>query len=187
MIGVEPVRADLLTILPETVAAAILARLPDLRMCEAKYGRLDVDEIKRMGASAPAVFVSRIGLRNDDTADSGRFFLAEMTAFIATKNTPGLDRMAAAQVISQAVILRVAEARWGLPEVGPARSVTEQVLESEATRRAQIALIAVSWLQPLALTQPELPEHPVPSELYLGGPGAGGSDPADYDLVEDAS
>lgn len=188
MIPTEATRPNLLAQLPQLIADEIKVVLPKLRMCEAKTGGLDLDEIKRMGAQAPAVFVTRRGLRPDrKRPDTQAFFMAEMAAFVATKNQGAINRTVSAQAISQAILIRAFETSWSIPECGPAQDLAEDVIETEATRKAQIALIAITWLQPIALTKP-VSQEPLIPELYVGfAPDIGADNVGAYDEIEAVS
>ena len=177
--------ADLLGTFPTTVASVIHAALPGLRECRGIAGRLNVEQIRQLGIRVPAVLVSRLRARQDQTyAGPHRTYRLQMAAFILCKDELGLQRDLAAANIAQALLSLVPDNQWGLPDDKmPAESVAEEPLVSVESNRTGLALTAITWDQVVALTPFPTPE-PVAPELYLGqAPLIGAAHEADYELI----
>lgn len=181
------VAPDFLATLPDRVAAAIAVVLPDLAVCRGIAGRLDTDALKRQGALAPAVLVSRLRL-TQELAYAGpvQTYSLQMAAFVLTRDVPGLLRNMAEGVITQALLALVPDSTWGAAAVlGPARQVVAEPVVTTATEGAGIGLCAVTWAHTIVFTTP--PEAPaIVPELYLGqAPRIGAAFVDDYDLIGD--
>ncbi|MFN4058219.1 MAG: hypothetical protein ACK4HW_08560 [Roseinatronobacter sp.] len=160
---------SLLSDLPGVIAAAIHAHLPDLAECVPMLGGFDLDELKRTSVKAPAIRVTRLGLRPRDTrAGPHRRFDAMMAAFVITRDRTGLPRDAALSNLTAALLALIPDNRWGTEGIGEAQDAEERVLINGAARGVALSLAAVTWVQPVTLAP--LPEGvALPLELYLGG------------------
>lgn len=177
--------ADLLAMLPATVAGTIHAALPGLQECRGIAGRLNVEQIRQLGIKTPAVLVSRLRARQDKTyAGPHRSFRLQMAAFILCKDGLGLPRDLAAANIAQALLNLVPDHDWAIPDhVMPAEAVTEEPLVSIEANRQGLALTAVTWEQVVALAPFPAPEAISPA-LYLGqAPQVGAAHEADYQQI----
>ena len=162
-------RPDLLAALPGLVAARIKLVLPALRECRGIAGRFNLDMLKAKGVAAPAVLVSRLRLRQDQTyAGPHHTYSLQMGAFIVARDEMGLGRDEAVANIAQALLQLIPDTVWGLPaDLGAAADVAEEPILSVSTESRAIALSAVTWSQPVALRG--LPEVlAITPELYLG-------------------
>lgn len=162
-------RPPILVEMAALVAARIHAAMPELAECRAISGRLDLEEIKAISVRTPAVLVSRLGAAQGQAlAGPHQVFRARMVAFVLTKDTLGLDRDAAASGIAQALCQLLPEARFGRGDLGPAEQIAEEPLVTASTRKAGLALTAVTWAQDIALAP--LPEGViVQPRVYVGG------------------
>lgn len=180
--------SDLLSGLPDRVAAGIKAHLPSLHTCRGFAGRLDVKAIKGRGIAAPAVLVSRLRLRQDQTRSGPHHsFKVQMAAFILCKDELGLPRDIGAANIAQALLTLLPDNDWGAPDhIGPAEGLTEEPLVSAESEGLAMALTAISWEQVIAL-EPWPEQHAITPALYLGqAPQLGPAHEADYTLIGDA-
>jgi hypothetical protein len=182
-------RPDLLAALPGLVAARIRLVLPGLRECRGIAGRFNLDMLKARGVAAPAVLVSRLRLRQDQTfAGPHHTFIVQMGAFIVARDELGLGRDEAVANIAQALLQLIPDTLWGLPaDLGPAQDVAEEPILSVSTESRAIALSAVTWSQPVALRG--LPEAlAITPQLYLGqAPRIGAAFEDDYELIGGAA
>jgi hypothetical protein len=182
-------RPDLLAALPGLVAARIRLFLPALRECRGIAGRFNLDMLKAKGVAAPAVLVSRLRLRQDQTfAGPHHTFNVQMGAFIVAKDELGLGRDEAVANIAQALLQLIPDTLWGLPaDLGPAQDVAEEPILSVSTESRAVALSAVTWSQQVALRG--LPEAlAITPQLYLGqAPRIGAAYENDYDLIGGAA
>ncbi len=162
-----PPRPDLLSALPDLVAARIALALPGLRTCRGMAGRLDLDTLKAQGIAAPAVLVSQLGARQGERKGGPhQLYDVDMSAFVVTKDAMGLPRDIAAVNICQALLSLIPEAAWNEPGLGAAKTVAERSLVSAASDKLAVSLWAVTWTQPLAL-QGWPAAAAMPIELYV--------------------
>ena len=176
-------RNDLFSRLPEIVAARIKLAMPELRQSAAIAGRFDVDRLKSESVQAPAVLVSLLGLRQDQTY-SGPFygFELELAAFVVTKDRMGLPRDAAAANITQAICGLLPGRRWE-EACGEAREVAARAMVTQGHRQTKASLWAVTWRQPAVVTERPV-ETVLDLSLYLGqSPDVGAGNEASYELV----
>lgn len=177
--------SDLLSGLPDRVAAEITALLPHLRTCRGFAGRLDVKAIKARGLAAPAVLVSRLRLQQGQTRSGPHHsFKVQMAAFILCKDELGLPRDIGAANIAQALLTLIPEAVWGAPDhIGPAEGLAEEPLVSAESEGLAMALTAITWDQTIAL-EPWPEPQPITPALYLGqSPLIGAAHEDDYTLI----
>lgn len=179
-------RPDLLAALPGIAVARIRELLPDLAQCSAMAGRLDLSAVLSTSIRAPAVLVSRLGVRAARPASGTQWHYAvRMAAFALTKHSTGLDRDAALGAIVQVLMQVVPGTTWrgADPGIGPAEAVEEEPITLAALRKAGISVSAVLWTQPVVLTGWPL-SAPIPMEVYAGwAPEIGAAHEADYDRI----
>ncbi len=180
----SPAPDDLMARLPREIAARIALRLPDLRACRAMAGRFDLGQLKRRSVSAPAVLVSWLGGREAPAlAGEVRIWRLSMTAFIVTRDRPGLSRDQAAASIAQVLMGLIPGQTWGLVHLGQAEDARLDVLVSAGSEAQAVNLSAVSWTQPMTLGGPA-PEGPIDPAVYVGQAPAIGADHAgDYEQI----
>ncbi|MDE2667551.1 MAG: hypothetical protein OXI69_15530 [Acidobacteriota bacterium] len=185
----------------EAVAAEIQAWLPELKTCEGHDGRFDLAELKRRALKTPAVLVSCGGTTSvEERGDEGINSTRQWTAFVLTRDAPGLSRGEAARNLVDALeflillgAIRTEEKtgvqrqsnRWGLRGVGQPEQLRSQNLYSGTIDKKGVALWAVSWRQTLSLRPlTEEEDCPIPSHVYLGqAPEIGTGHEADYERV----
>lgn len=177
-------RPDLLFALPGLIADQIRITLPALATCRGFAGRFDVATLRRLGISAPAVLVSRLGARQSEVLAGPRtIFEADMAAFIITKDAIGLPRDEAAQNISSVLLRLIPEKTWNQVGVGAAQRVRETGLITEASEKEAISLWGVTWMQPMVLDGYPV-AVPQPVSLYVGQePEIGAAHLADYEQI----
>ena len=158
--------------LPDLIATQIKARLPDLRTCQGMAGRLDMDALKRIGAAAPAVLVSRLRL-SPSTIYAGPLstFTLQMAAFIVTRDVLAQRRDLAEGVISQSLVTLIPDNTWGLAEhLHGADRVTAEPLVTAESEKAGVAIAAVTWSHEVGFGPVPAGSTVIP-ELYVSGPG----------------
>ncbi len=169
-----------LATLTADMAAVIQARLPGLRTCKGVTGRLDLEKLKSGPFAAPAVLISRIGMRQSQTyAGQVHSYDLDLAAFVLTKEVMGLGRDESAAVITQVLLRLIPNQFWGLgPLLGEPRDIAENPLVTELTEKAGVALTAITWTQPIGLDDWPVSQV-LPIEVYTR---AGPDD--DYAQVE---
>lgn len=161
------VAPSLLTDLPRAVADTLAAAIPGLRTCEPRAGRFTLDELKKLGKPAPAVFVSILSGRGGTVYAGPQHTIdLSMAAYVVTKDAAGLPRDVAAQNLCLALLQQIPDRRWGLDVVGEAREPGLQSLVTEGLRDVGASLWAVTWVQPVLLTGWEA-ALPIPLQLYV--------------------
>lgn len=159
----------LLAELPEIIASKIKAVMPELAQCKGMAGRFDVEQLKSLGVSSPAVLVSRLRTVQDKTyAGPHVTYQVELAAFIICKDRLGVGRHELAGRIAQVLLALVPNNDWARPDdVAPAEGVQELPVSTKAADDLGMAIIAVTWRQQLALSG--YPEGEViRPEVYLG-------------------
>lgn len=179
------VAPDLIATLAGTVAARIATALPGLRTCRAIDGALDVAELKRVGAAAPAVLVATLGARQGQPGAAGelRHYHLSMAAYVVTANRGDLTAQAAALAVVQHLLAEIPEVTWSVTDVGPAEQVDWRVLVTRETRDLGVHLSAVTWSQPVVLFSPDPQAVPI-SLYYSRAPEIGLAHQGDYTPAE---
>lgn len=138
----------------DTIAAAIRAALPALKSCEAHGGRFDAQELMRVAAKAPALFVAITRVNNLRLEYGERKAELMFAGFIVTKDTPGADRAQMALTILQALAGIIPDNRWNIDgaESLPT-NIEAQNLFSAALDKKGVAMWAISWRQTFAIAQ----------------------------------
>ena len=177
-------RSDLLAALPGLIAGKIGTMLPGLRTAEGIVGRIDLAEVNRRGIASPAVLVSWYGGKLERTAAGPqRFWRIDMSAFVITRDVPGLDRNEAAATIVQALLSELPDHCWDEPGLGHLADVSAHSLITTDVLKAGVALWAVTWRQEITFEGAPAPED-VPLRLYVGiAPEIGAAHEDDYELI----
>lgn len=173
---------SLLADLPEIIAASIKVVMPQLAQCKGMSGRFDIEQIKRLGVSAPAVLISRLRTVQDKTyAGPHVTFGVEMAAFVICKDGLGAGRHEMAGRIAQTLLTLIPNCNWGQPDdIDGATGVQELPLTTKVTDEAGMAVIAVTWSHVISLTSLPLGEAISP-EVYLGvAPNIGAAHESEY-------
>lgn len=162
--------------------------LPDLGECRPHAGRFDADELRRLSARTPAVYVAVLGIpkvANLGTAEKGLDLDLSMAAYVVTSDARGLSRDEAALNITEALVFAIDGNRWGIPGVGPAHEVKAANLYSGRLDRTGVAMWAVTWRQEVRISGAGADDDGVvPSELYYGiAPEIGAQHKDDYTRV----
>lgn len=175
---------NLLSNLPQLICDQIKLILPDLKECQPKAGRFNLEELKKAGIKAPAVLVSNLGAKQGRNFSGGAHeFMLSMAAFVVTKNSKGQDRDIVAANICQVLLPLIAENDWGNDQHGNARDVAMQSLVSVKSRNVGASLWVVTWTQPVSFYAPDISE-PIALELYVGqSPDIGTENTDDYEQI----
>jgi len=171
----------LLSGLPQTICDEVSFFLPDLKECKPHAGKFSLEELKKRGLAAPALLVSVLGAKQDDTYSGGAHaFMLQMAGYVVTKG--GAVRDIAAANICQVLLSFIPGQRWGQNAIGEARNVRMHTLVSSKTKNHAVSLWAVTWDQPISFCQPE--DQPLGAALYVSQAPMIGADHEDkYELV----
>jgi hypothetical protein len=135
------------------MVATFNSQLPQLKTCEAHEGRFDANELKRVAARCPALYVACLGLGQPTTEGGGVEAPTRWGVFAVTKDNrkPG-DRIDQALNLVQAATVILAQQDWGLSATysDPTR-VSSQNLFSSNTSAQGVSMWAVTWTQQFEL------------------------------------
>ncbi len=154
----------------DAIAARMAQAFPALKTCEVHAGRFDADELARISARVPALFVSCLGIPKVTNAGTEQADAdAALAVFVLLGSSPGLPRDVAARNVVEALVVLVQNERWGLSGCGETREIRAENLYGGKIDAQGVALWAVSWRQLLRLGASCFDESgTVPSHLYLG-------------------
>lgn len=129
------------------VVAVFKEAMPQLRECEAQFGRFDLDALERNMVRAPAVRVAVLRARPANQPSAEISADLSCAAFIVTE---GPDRDTSAWTIAEAIAVTLHSAQlFGLTRLGVPREVDIQPLLAIDIKRRGVAIIAVEWRQEL--------------------------------------
>lgn len=172
------------------IIARINERLPDLKTCELHGGRFNIEELKRLGRQAPAVFLSALAApTNTAVGDGRRNITLQLTAFVLAAERPGLCRDVAALNLVEALLMMLPQQTWGLSaddvRCGFPDRVSAQNLYSGSLDKVRSALWGVSWRQSVYIGEDVWAGGPVLAKaLYVGiDPQTGEPNKDDYEQL----
>lgn len=160
---------------------------PSLTACEPHGGPIDAQELDRIAASAPAIYVAALATEKGREVGSGEVDTpVSLTAYVVTADSPSLSRADAALNLMEGLLARIAGATWGCDGVQGVDSATAENLFTADLDLKGLAMWAVSWKQTVRLGddvwQTDLP---FPSQLYVGmSPNVGDGHEGDYRRME---
>lgn len=136
----------------QAIATEIKNKITPLRTCDTHGGRFDLQELLRVAAQSPGVFVSIVSV--DDVKSLHGEFEALITfgAFSVAKDTPSADRSAMGLTIVQALASVIPNNMWGLDEsVTKPESINAKNLYSGALDKKGVSLWGTTWRQRMSL------------------------------------
>ncbi|MEO0999814.1 MAG: phage protein Gp37 [Pseudomonadota bacterium] len=150
------------------IATQIDAGITGLRTVEPHSGRIDLEELKRIGAKAPAVYVALAGIGQLQEVD-GPVYEAPLSlvAFVVTADHRGPERAEAAVALVEGLVGLVPGRRW-TPACYPAGLPRADNLYGTAAGNQGLALWSVAWTQTVQLTCPE-PGVPIDLTIFATG------------------
>jgi len=112
-------------------------------------GRFDVEELQKISAKAPAVFLACMGLADaDDSNHAGITGKTAWAAIVVTKDTPKAMRDEYALSLVNALLLHIPGNEWSLDATtGRPEKINGRNLYSAKTQKFGIALWGVTWQQ----------------------------------------
>ena len=171
------------------IAAYIRSMMPNLGECRPHPGRFDLEELKRVSAKTPAVYVACLGVSgatdaggDDAMVDAG----LAMAIYVVTTDRQGLPRDVAVLNIVEALSLALVGNRFGVADVGVPSEIKGQNLYAGNVDRIGVAMWGLSWKQSVRLKAESSEfgdtENPVlPTEIYAGfTPDVGIGNESDY-------
>lgn len=138
--------------LRQAIVDDLTANLPALKTCEGHGGRFDANEVKRVAAKAPALFVACLGVSDTDEAPDGIAGTVQWGAFVVARDTGASGRDEGGLAILQALLLHLPGNRWGLDQAeGRPQAIRAQNLYSATVDKMGVAMWAVSWRQRMVI------------------------------------
>ena len=174
----------------EAAAKRIGEWLPELKVSDLHPGPFTEQELERISTSTPAVRISFLATRaNESVGDGRRDVRAEYMASILTRST-GKDRGAdrEAERIGAELLRLVPDEQWGLKGLIGAQDVRLENAFNSGIAGKGMALWRLTWNHTLRLGESVFAsgdDCPVPEELYsIRDPEPADLDPAgDYEQV----
>lgn len=149
------------------VVATIKKVLPELRECEAQFGRFNIDALETESVRAPAVRVGVLQAKLPHVASGQADAALSCAAFVITE---GKDRDDMAWTMAEAIAVSLDSGQmFGLFKLGVPENVSIQPVISAGIRKTGVAIMAVEWSQRLSQLGTNLFEDDgtVPPELYI--------------------
>lgn len=129
------------------VASSFGAAMPELRQCEAQFGRFNLADLENNSIPAPAIRVAVLKARGADQASARISADLSCAAFIITA---GRDRDAQAWTLAEAVVKLLHSGQmFGLLNLTTPDKVEVQPLLAFPLKQRAVAIISVEWQQQL--------------------------------------
>ncbi len=128
---------------------------PDAVHCDSHGGRFDLNELKRVSAKAPAVYVATLGFSNLKESSGTYEATVAWGAFIVAKDQPKkVKRDQVALSIVDMLSLIIPGNNWDLEEtLGSPERIQSDNLFSALVDKAGVAMWAITWRQHMQLGQ----------------------------------
>jgi hypothetical protein len=136
-----------LTAYRAAVVAGIKASVPAFREVEPHGGRFELDELKRMGAAAPAARVALLAVGPAQELTASVRATVRTAVFVITRDAPGTPRDVAALALTDAVLQALRGNLWGLSNVERPQAMRADNLFGTRLAQTGLDLWAVSWEQ----------------------------------------
>ncbi len=135
------------------VIATVQAAMPDLKSCEAQFGRFNIDDLKERSFKTPSVRFGVLSSTIERSADNVDAKL--MCAAFAV--TEGKSRDEAAWTIAEAIALILKPNQlFGINHMSAPESMKISPVVSGGLRSKGVAVIAVEWTQTLRNIGPDI-------------------------------
>ena len=140
--------------LRQAVVATLDAATPKQVTCAAHGGRFDLNELKRVSAKAPALFVAVLGFGDLKESHGEYEAVVSWAAFVVTRDAPRVHRDKAAVALVDALALIVPDNTWGTDAcLNTPQNVRGDNLFNSTVDKAGVAMWAVSWRQSMRFAQ----------------------------------
>ena len=151
--------------LRDAVVSTLQTLLPAAISVEPHGGTFDLEELKRIALTAPAVRIAVVGAHHDKRWKDGRWAVpVHLAAVIVTRDTvkagAKLSRDAAALILSTAVQIAIAGNRFGLEGVYPPDGVDARNEYSGSVDKLGVALWQVTWSSTMLIRPNTLKTRP---------------------------
>lgn len=169
----------------DAVVASIKEMAPELRSCEAQFGKLNLDEFEKAMITTPGVRVAVLSADVPNMPDGRKEAVLSCAAFVVCD---GKTRDEAAWTLAEAIAVHLHSSQmFGLVRLGAPSAVKLQPVIAANIMNRAVAIIAVEWKQTLRVLGEAIfdDEGRLLTELYLNDeeielpepqPPAGGED-----------
>ena len=136
----------------QAIAVHIKTQITALQACETHGGRFDINELMRVSARSPGLFLSVVKI--DDIKRQHGTWQAAVTigAFTIARDTPGADRSVLGLALVQALAQVLPENTWAIDEaITTPQSINAQNLYSGGLDKKGVSLWGTTWRQTFEL------------------------------------
>jgi phage gp37-like protein len=145
----------------DAIVSAVAAKLPGLRACEPYDGRFSETDLQRVVATAPAVFVSCMGIsevndEDDDIVATAQWLMTVVTRRETTTGRTDASRTDAALAIIETLTMLVRDSNtsdegWPDESAGRPEKIRAANLFSAGADAKGLTLWALTWEQDVSL------------------------------------
>lgn len=167
--------------LSEAVVARLREHLPGVRSVEIHGGTFDLEEVRRIAATAPSLWLAAAGVDKARRNPAGaielpvNFALVIVTKDAAQQGVGRVRRDQAAEALATAAMMLIDRSRFGLAGVGAPEELRATNEFSGEVDKAGVALWQVTWTQAIAFGESFEPSVAELSQLWVNdevfGPG----------------
>lgn len=138
------------------IAAAIAAKMPELKTAESVGGRIDLDELRRRSSMLPAAYVALAGTRDCRIVGGTLQGVGLWAVVLAVASRTANERHRAIAVLAGRGLAVVAGAKfWGLDGIASGPDEVESTnAYTTTTDDHNVALWVITWEQDFSLDEP---------------------------------
>lgn len=134
--------------LREIICGVLQTEIAELKTCEPHGGRFNIDELKRVCAKAPAVFVSMLSAGRVNADNGGTNAVINFAVYVVTKRTSRVSEDQLVLNLVQKLIQILARQQWGLDESEKEpENIKAQNLFSQKVDRQGVAMWGITFSQ----------------------------------------
>lgn len=155
---------------PAAIKSTVKTVLPHLRQLETHSGEITPKELLKMGARAPAVFITLAQIKpQGKTPDGYTIFPLVPVIYVVTTDTRNLDRFETAINLVQSLCLAFDCNTFGIDCVNEPDLITSRNLFNGEIDKEKMCLWAISWKQEFYAGESLFDDDGVvPKSLYIG-------------------
>jgi len=136
----------------DAIVAVFQANISALKSCESHGGRFDAQELMRVAARSPALFVSIVDLADIQRKHGEWEAIVTFGAFTVAKDTPSQSRALMGLALVEAIARIIPQNDWGLQEaIEVPSNISSKNLYSGALDKKGVSLWGTTWRQKFSL------------------------------------
>lgn len=153
-----------------TLQAAIVADCTALAQAEIYAGQFSAMDLQRVLIKTPSILVDFAGAEVQDNTGTGEIdLICQFGAYCLSRRANNLHaRNSSSHDLAQAVAVRIAQNRFGLPKVQPPVKIRLKPLNQITFMDNALGVVAVTWEQALRVGQSVWVGGQTPTEVWLG-------------------